>query len=82
MDVMIQSMIEHFTEMDVSGNPALRHLTPDQQREMIDGLLHNLTSYQEELYAATDRIISGCRTFDPSWCRPTHLSSCCTCGCL
>lgn len=66
--MMLQSMIEQFTEMDVSTNPALRHLTPDQQHATLDGLVHTLTNYQEELRAATDqqRLTESSQAADPS----------------
>ena len=59
VDLLIQSMIRRFTEVDVSGNPALRHLTPEKQHQLIDGLVHNLSSYQDELHAVKAVTDSG-----------------------
>ena len=62
VDLLIQSMIQRFTDMDVSGNPAL-HLTPEKQHQLIDGLVHNLSSYQDELHAVTDSSGNPLRLF-------------------
>ena len=45
--------------MDVAGNPALRHFTPAAQHELIDGLVHNLSRYQQEVNAATVSHLGG-----------------------
>ena len=53
LDLLAQSLVKRFPALDVSGNPELRSLTPDLQHQLIDGLIHNLSSYQQDLSAAT-----------------------------
>ena len=53
MNVWVQNLVQRFTDLDVSGNPELRSLTPERQHQFIDGLIHSLSSYQQDLSAAS-----------------------------
>ena len=52
LDLLVQNLVQRFTDLEVSGNPELRSLTPDLQRQLVDGLIHNLSRYQQDLSAA------------------------------
>lgn len=49
VDNMLEHMLQQFSQLDVSTSSGVRHLTPVQQNTMLDGLVHTLTIYQEEL---------------------------------
>ena len=52
---MLEHLLQHFSELDVSSAPGLRDLPASQQQHVIDGLVYTLTSYQDELRHTIDQ---------------------------
>lgn len=52
---MLEHMLQHFSEMDVSTTPGLRDLPASQQQDVLDGLVHTLTTDQDALRHAVDQ---------------------------
>ena len=52
---MLENLLHHFSELDVSNTPGLRDLPASQQQQhVIEGLVYTLTAYQDELRQAVD----------------------------
>ena len=52
---MLEHMLQHFSELDVSSTPGLRDLPASQQQHVIDGLAYTFTSYQDQLRHTVDQ---------------------------
>ena len=48
----IESLLRNFSQMDVSQVPMLQSLAAPEQNQLIGGVVHTLTSYQDELQQA------------------------------
>ena len=68
---MLEHMLQRFSEMDVSTTPGLRDLPAAQQHTVLDGLVHTLTTYREQLQAAVDQQTQS----TPATAAPPHNSS-------
>ena len=48
----LETLLQNFSQMDVSQTPMLRGLPAPEQRQLVDGVVHTLTTYQDELQQA------------------------------
>ena len=55
VEFMLENLLQNFSQLDVSQSPALRDLPAPQQRHLIEGMVHTLTTYQDELNQALGR---------------------------
>ena len=51
----LETLLQNFSQLDVSQTPMLKGLPAPAQHQLIDGVLHTLTTYQDELQQALRR---------------------------
>ena len=55
VEYQLEALRQNFSQIDVSQTPILRGLPVPEQRQLIEGVVHTLTTYQDELHQALRR---------------------------